>query len=150
MRVRTLASRPTGASIAPEAGGSPCTSARYRRRMVRSASCFTSDVCAATVFATTRRPLVSLSRRWTMPARGGAFAIDGDVAGAQPFLQAVTRVLVEEPRERLVEAQAAHFRRHGGLQRRDERRIPLAIIVATHDEKCTGSPDRGSPRGKRR
>ena len=70
MRVRARTSRPTGASIMPLAGGSPCTIARYTRRIVRSASCFTRSACALTVFATTSNPLVSLSRRCTMPARG--------------------------------------------------------------------------------
>ena len=40
------------------------------RFTVRAASCRTSAVCAVIVFATTRSPLVSLSRRWTIPARG--------------------------------------------------------------------------------
>src|SRR5687767_6575949 len=40
--------------------------------MLRSASCLARSACAETVFATTSRPLVSLSSRCTMPARGTA------------------------------------------------------------------------------
>ncbi len=47
------------------------------RFTVRAWSCLTRSTCAASVFATTSSPLVSLSSRCTMPARGSS-----PVAGA--------------------------------------------------------------------
>ena len=83
MRDRRLAARrpPPCACAASDGGRSahrpcrrarcaPCTSARYSRLTVRACNWRTRSVCAVRVLATTSRPLVSLSSRCTMPARG--------------------------------------------------------------------------------
>ncbi len=49
--------------------GTPTTSARYSLCRWRSANCSESARCAASLFATTITPVVSLSRRCTMPGR---------------------------------------------------------------------------------
>src|SRR5918999_1711893 len=101
--------------------------------MLRLASWAARCACASTVFATTRRPLVSLSRRCTIPARGtaarlGAAAIEGDVPALEPRLQAVTRVLREKARQRLVKAHAAELARHRRLHRRGEALLPVGLL----------------------
>ena len=52
------------------AGHHAVHTARYSRSISRAAMAATSAVCASGVRATTSRPLVSLSSRWTSPARG--------------------------------------------------------------------------------
>src|SRR6185295_5488317 len=70
MRSRSRGSRPMAVSTTPAACGSrPCTSARYRRSTVRALSWRASPRWARSVLATTRRPDVPRSRRWTMPGR---------------------------------------------------------------------------------
>ncbi len=70
--VRCVGWRPIGASMVVARARSPCTTARYSRVTVRACNCRTRSVCASSVLATTMRPLVSLSSRCTMPARGSA------------------------------------------------------------------------------
>src|SRR5207249_2927207 len=73
MRRRSSASRCRGASTtAGRSPGSPQTSARYSFRNCLLWSCRESASCATSVFATTRTPLVSLSRRCTIPGRAAA------------------------------------------------------------------------------
>ena len=55
--------RPTAAAT------EPVTSARYVFLIRRALSCAWSEACAASVRATMSSPLVSRSRRWTMPGR---------------------------------------------------------------------------------
>ena len=52
--------------------GRPSTSARYSRRISRSRSASWSARCTSSDLATTSRPEVSRSRRWTMPGRHGS------------------------------------------------------------------------------
>ena len=69
-----------GASDGGRSAHRRCRRARGRRRRaprIRASRCApaswrTRSVCAEIVFATTSSPLVSLSSRWTMPARGTA------------------------------------------------------------------------------
>ena len=72
MRTRSVGCRSIGASIVPPAVITPRQMASYSRWISRASSMRTSAVCAASVRATTSRPLVSLSSRCTMPARGSA------------------------------------------------------------------------------
>ena len=72
-RVRTRRSRPSGASIVPvRDGGRPSTSARYSRTISRAASAAFSRRWASSLLATTSRPEVSRSSRWTIPGRHGS------------------------------------------------------------------------------
>ncbi len=57
--------------------------------------------------------------------RPSLLVFDGDVAGFEPGLQPVPRVLRKQTRERLVEAQAAELVRDDGLHRRGERLLPV-------------------------
>src|ERR1700728_336587 len=57
------------AAVPPEVM-TPTQTARYSRETDRAMSSRVSAVCASGVRATIRRPLVSLSSRWMMPARG--------------------------------------------------------------------------------
>ena len=52
----------------------PSTIATYRRSALPAANCPWRCACASGVFATTRRPEVSRSRRWTMKGRRGGRA----------------------------------------------------------------------------
>ena len=67
---RSTAWRPIGASTWPPPVISPTVSARYSRCTSRAASSRTRAVCVTRSRATTKSPLVSLSSRWMMPARG--------------------------------------------------------------------------------
>ena len=62
--------RPIGSSTVPPPVRTPCTTASYSRPILRSCNWATNDVCAGIVLATTINPVVSLSKRCTMPARG--------------------------------------------------------------------------------
>src|SRR5215207_3799703 len=73
MRVRRVSDRPIGASMTPRgASKRPQTSARYRRSTSRWASAATSTSYAGAERATSMSPLVSRSRRCTMPGRAGS------------------------------------------------------------------------------
>ena len=68
----------------------PVHMARYSRRDLRAPpGRATSAVCASRVRATTSRPLVSLSRRWTSPARGTRASFGS--SAEQGVLQGVPR-----------------------------------------------------------
>ena len=72
MRMRSRGWRSIAAFAVPPETSAPTTTARYCRCTPRADSCATSAVCAGSVRATTMTPEVSLSSRWTMPARGSA------------------------------------------------------------------------------
>ena len=69
IRVRRMRSRLMLADDVPESFfGHPCTREMYFFFTSRAGELFGQFRCAASFFATTMRPLVSLSRRWTIPA----------------------------------------------------------------------------------
>src|SRR6476659_8640193 len=72
MRSRSRGWRSIAALAVPPATSAPTTMARYCRCTPRADNCATSAVCAGSVRATTITPEVSLSSRWTMPARGSS------------------------------------------------------------------------------
>src|SRR6185312_2890525 len=82
MRVRCVRCRPIGSSTVPPPVMTPRHSARYSRTISRAASCATSPVCASGVRATTRSPVVSLSRRCTSPARGTTASLGSSASSA--------------------------------------------------------------------
>ena len=61
--------RPRGSRQVPVCGGTPCTRARYSLRTSRRAKASLMRRRVGSSRATSRRPLVSLSRRWTTPGR---------------------------------------------------------------------------------
>ena len=76
-----------------------------------------------------------------------ALAVDRDVAGLEPGLQPVARVLREQPRQRLVEAQpaerrAARARVIGATKAAPSRVVSRAIIFLPHAPQftCLSSP----------
>ncbi len=120
IRCRSRGSRPIGASTRPRGDGA----ARHARGRGTPSRCSdrrtgaSGSPARASVFATTIRPLVSLSRRWTIPGRPTP-AIDpsGLAAVARP------------PEERVDERAAAVPRRRmhdqpGGLVDDEHRRRP--------------------------
>ena len=107
MRVRTRGSRPIGASIVPvRAGGRPSTSARYSRSMRRVGERACRRRWASSVRATTSRPEVSRSRRWTMPARSGSAAGRGGAEQLGERALAVAARGVHDEAGRLVDRRA--------------------------------------------
>ena len=70
--VRSRRWRPIGASTLPPPVSTPWQTARYVRLISRRSSAAVSAVWLAKVRATSNRPLVSLSSRWTRPARGNS------------------------------------------------------------------------------
>ncbi len=91
MRRRSRGWRSIGASAVPPDTSAPLTTARYWRCTSRADNCSTSAVCACRVRATTITPLVSLSSRWTTPARGT------DASAGSRNSSALTRVPVGLP-----------------------------------------------------
>ena len=72
-RCLSRGSRAIGASITPDGErGLPSTSVTYSLSISRLAICFDRASCATRFFATTIRPLVSLSSLWTMPGRASS------------------------------------------------------------------------------
>ena len=73
IRWRCREARPIGASIVPVREPiRPAASARYMRSTSRRWTAACSAAWVSSSRATTSRPLVSLSRRWTMPGRSGS------------------------------------------------------------------------------